>query len=184
MSLPTIYDDPSRYARQEIPADPYTATLEAIAAKYGVSTAADFGCGLGVDTALMLDMGLDAWGYDGSESLREHVLFDPARYRTIDLREEIKGLGVDLIWCREVAEHIPAEFSDRLVENIVRNCRVCYFTAAPPGQVGSGHINCQPRALWEDRFRARGFTVDNELTDLNQANPDQDDRINGMVLTW
>lgn len=182
MSLPVIYDGPERYARQAIPPDPYTGTLDAIVAKYQVRTAIDFGCGLGVDTALMLDAGLDARGLDGSEALRPHLLFDPARYIVADLRHHLHGLKVDLAWCREVAEHIPGEYSETLVSNLVRNCRVCYFTAAPPGQVGSGHINCQPLAYWRNLFSTHGFEVDEELTALNQANPDQDDRINGMVL--
>lgn len=182
MGESVIYEGPERYERQELLPEPYTATLDAIVAKYDVETAADFGCGLGCDVAMMMECGLRVYGLDGSEALREHLLFD-GDYRVADLREPLELQSVDMVWCREVAEHLPRLYAETLVLNIVRHCRVCYFTAAHPDQIGSGHINCQPRAFWVDLFRARGFTVDEELTALNAKHPNADDRANGMVLS-
>jgi trans-aconitate methyltransferase len=176
-----IYEDPTLYERQALPEEFYTATLEAIIDKYKVKTAIDYGCGLGVDVAMMLDAGLDVVGLDGSEEMREHVLFDSSRYRVGDLTEILEG-EADLIWCREVAEHLPPEHAERLVENIACNCRVAYFTAAPPGQVGHQHVNPQPRQFWIDLFWAHGFDLDEDLTALNAKHPNPDDRMNGMVL--
>lgn len=178
-----IYQGPERYERQSLPADPWTGTLDAIVDAYDVETACDLGCGLGCDVAMMRDAGLEVFGLDGSEALRPHLLYD-GEYRVADLREPLElNPPVDLIWCREVAEHLPGEFSERLVANIVANCRVCYFTAAPPGQIGSGHINCQPREFWIALFERFGFHVDEALTELNAENPNEDDRLNGMVLS-
>jgi len=183
MAESVIYQGPERYERQSLPSDPWTVTLDAIIDAYGVRTACDLGCGLGCDVAMMQAAGLDVFGLDGSEALREHLLYD-GPYLVADLREPLELFSpVDLIWCREVAEHLPRQFSERLVANIVANCRVCYFTAAPPGQVGSGHINCRPRQFWVELFDLYGFTVDEELTAINAENPNQDDRINGMVLS-
>src|SRR5438128_887099 len=53
----------------------------------------------------------------------------------------------ELVSCVEVAEHIPAKRSEDLVATVTRLAtRGIYFTAAPPGQKGHGHINCRPHA--------------------------------------
>lgn len=177
-----IYTDPGRYERQRVPEDPYTQTLDAIVDKYGVTTALDLGCGLGVDVAIMEGAGLNVRGLDGSEQIRPHLLFDADRYMVADLSRDLSLHPVDLVWCREVAEHLPFGSAQVLIRNIVRNCRVCYFTAAPPGQIGDGHINGQYPAFWKALFRKHGFHVDQILTALNRQHPNEDDRRNGMVV--
>lgn len=176
-----IYTGPERYERQELPESFYTVTLEAIVEKYGVRTAADFGCGLGCDVAMMASQGLKVYGLDGSEELRPYLLFH-GDYRVGDLQEQLDLEPVDLVWCREVAEHLPAGHAPTLVANVARHCRVCYFTAAHPGQIGSGHVNCQPREYWIDLFANEGMGVDVELTALNARHPNADDRDNGIVF--
>lgn len=180
--MSTIYEDPTLFERQSVPDEPWTQTLEAIKDKYAVKTAFDFGCGLGVDVVLMLRAGIDARGVDGSKALRRHVLFPRDRYIVGDLTTRLH-FPADLIWCREVAEHLAAEHAGALVANIVRNAlRVVYFTAAPPGQIGYQHINPQPLDYWLALFAERGLEVDTELTALNKQNPVEDDRVNGVVL--
>jgi SAM-dependent methyltransferase len=176
-----IYTEPRLYERQSLPETFWTVVLEAISEKYRVKTAVDFGCGLGVDVAMMLDAGLDAHGLDGSEQMREHIFFDPDRYVVADLTE-IVDQEADLVWCREVAEHLAPKYSRRLVENIASNARVVYFTAAPPGQVGYQHVNLRPKDYWIRAFEEQGFDLDEELTALNAENPNPDDRTNGMVF--
>jgi len=45
-----------------------------------------------------------------------------------------------------VAEHIPKEFSESLVKNLIKLSKgFILFTAAKPGQGGTGHINCQKK---------------------------------------
>jgi SAM-dependent methyltransferase len=71
----------------------------------------------------------------------------------------------DLVCCVEVAEHIPPERSLDLVETLTRAARGwIYFTAAPPGQGGHGHINCRPHAEWMAEFDERGWQVDEQRT--------------------
>ena len=79
-----------------------------------------------------------------------------------DLRVPV-DLGVTFEWvlCWEVAEHLPRESSDILCDSLA--CHLAkphgrlLFTAAPPGQRGPGHINCQPQAFWRLLLYDRGL---------------------------
>ncbi len=67
----------------------------------------------------------------------------------------------DLACCVEVAEHIEPERSLSLVETLARVARSwIYFSAAPEGQQGRGHINCRPHEEWLDWFDAFGWHLD------------------------
>ena len=39
------------------------------------------------------------------------------------------------------------------------------FTAAPPGQDGHHHVNCQPQSYWLSKFLARGYHFNLDATD-------------------
>ncbi len=72
----------------------------------------------------------------------------------------------DLVCCVEVAEHIEPSRSRELVATICALAsRWIYFTAAPPGQAGRGHINCRPHAEWLDWLDQAGWRCDRERTD-------------------
>jgi SAM-dependent methyltransferase len=71
----------------------------------------------------------------------------------------------DLVCCVEVAEHIPPEQSEELVAALTSTARHrLYFTAAPPGQGGRGHINCRKHGEWLEWFRAAGWELQEEET--------------------
>ncbi len=88
-------------------------------------------------------------------------LLEPAIQEVVQIGDfaEISGEW-DLVCCVEVAEHIPPERSLDLVETLTRSARHwIYFTAAPPGQGGRGHINCRPHEDWLQEFSERGWRV-------------------------
>ena len=67
--------------------------------------------------------------------------------------------------CMEVAEHIPANNSSRLVQNITDSSNnFVWWTAAPPGQGGTGHINCRDVCYWIREFESCGFIPKWEMT--------------------
>jgi SAM-dependent methyltransferase len=76
----------------------------------------------------------------------------------------------DLVCCVEVAEHIDPARSRELV-TVVTNAarRWIYFTAAPPGQSGRGHINCRPHEEWLGWFAEEGWRVGREETETLRA---------------
>lgn len=70
----------------------------------------------------------------------------------------------DLVLCVEVAEHLPEESADTLVDTIVRHAsQAVVFSAALPGQEGLHHVNCQPHEYWHQKFEQRGFEMSDPI---------------------
>ena len=57
----------------------------------------------------------------------------------------------------EVAEHIEPEYAEQYVINLCSFGDLILLTAAPPGQGGHGHVNCQPKRYWEKLFGWNGY---------------------------
>lgn len=66
----------------------------------------------------------------------------------------------DLAYSFEVAEHLPPFMGDTLVKYMASLAPLVAFTAAHPGQGGTGHINEQPKEYWIEKFRAAGMEYD------------------------
>ncbi len=64
----------------------------------------------------------------------------------------------DCVICTEVAEHLPPDAGERLVQEIcwLKPDNVVW-TAAEQEQGGTGHINCCPSEHWEDFFHRFGY---------------------------
>jgi len=80
------------------------------------------------------------------------------------------GCKFDLVMSFEVGEHLPDQLAHTFVERLIQcldpvsTLKTIYFSAAHVGQVGSGHINCQPKQYWINLFSFYGFEVDVEAT--------------------
>ncbi len=70
------------------------------------------------------------------------------------------GRPFDVAYCFEVAEHLDPLLGDLLVRFCAGQAPIVVFTAAAPGQGGSGHKNEQPAGYWIDRFRSEGMAYD------------------------
>jgi len=173
--------DPSRHSPAR---RPWPDLYGKIAKEFTAPTVAvDLGCGLGAETTALLACGFDVYGVDATAP-GDWTQVPARRYRQVDIRAGLLFEPVpEFIVCREVAEHLGFRWSEVLVRNIIRNSVVTYFTAAPPGQRGSGHINLQFRKFWLALFNKYGWKLDQELTEFNREhNPKAIDRSNGMVL--
>jgi SAM-dependent methyltransferase len=71
----------------------------------------------------------------------------------------------DLVYCFEVAEHLPPQLGERLVRYLASLGPLVVFTAAHPGQGGTGHINEQPKSYWIDQFVQAGMRYDSNLSE-------------------
>jgi 2-polyprenyl-3-methyl-5-hydroxy-6-metoxy-1,4-benzoquinol methylase len=124
----------------------------------------DVGCGPG----MLIERLHDRWhvcvrGIEGSShciayadrSIRDLITqIDITDATEADIRTQ------DLVVCTEVAEHLEAEYAPHLVALLASaNCPIV-FTAAPPGQDGNHHVNCQPREYWLELFAAHGVLHD------------------------
>jgi hypothetical protein len=77
----------------------------------------------------------------------------------------------DLAYCFEVAEHVPQSLGDRLVGFLCTLAPLVVFTAASPGQGGTGHINEQPASYWIERFGRRDYLADEFRLDTSGVSP-------------
>lgn len=117
----------------------------------------DLGCGNAFLVEALLDRGKTVRGIEVSPAV-EAVLSERLR-AVVQVGDFTVARGLwDLVACVEVAEHLPPARSQELVETLVRSARRwIYFTAAPVGQAGRGHINCRPLAEWSGWFLERGW---------------------------
>ena len=121
----------------------------------------DIGCGAGAWLCAHQSLGItDIVGTDGDYVDRSLLLIDRGYFRPHDISVPFQiGRSFDLVQCLEVAEHVPHQCSDTLVDNLVKHGRYVLFSAAVPGQGGEDHINEQPYEFWRDLFAARGYRL-------------------------
>jgi len=120
----------------------------------------DLGCGDGFYVNKFIEGGFSAIGIDGykmesfNNSFIVHDLTKPINLKT-------KGTVV----CLEVGEHIPKEYEDQLIKNIVNNCaNRIILSWAVVGQNGINHVNCQNNDYIIDKFKVFKFSLNDELT--------------------
>ena len=137
------------------------------------TSAVDWGCGCGFILEKLLRHGItDLIGIEGSpevepfipESLKDKIhIADALLYRS-----DVYDLAIAI----EVGEHIKLEDSGKFV-NVVSSSasKYVWWSAAQPGQRGTGHIALKPLSYWESVFKEVGlFEVDWEKRyELTQA---------------
>jgi SAM-dependent methyltransferase len=126
-----------------------------------IGSVLDLGCGQGAWLKVWKDDGVgDVMGVDGPYVDPENLLFGREQFRALDLSVKIRlDREFDLVQCLEVAEHLPPESSETLVDNLVAHGSLLLFSAAPPGQGGEHHVNERPHDFWRDLFLARGYVL-------------------------
>jgi SAM-dependent methyltransferase len=126
------------------------------------SSVLDLGCGRGEWLSAFREEGIERIvGLDG-DFIQPSTLVIPADlFRPIDLsgKFQIPEVGFDLAVCLEVAEHLPTRNSRHLVRQLTSAAPQVLFSAAPLGQDGGGHINCQPLSFWRRIFEEFGFQM-------------------------
>jgi SAM-dependent methyltransferase len=128
----------------------------------------DVGCGSGAwINCFLLNSTSEIHGYDLIESIelnrvrfRDELesrvkLFVSDFENTVDLRLPSADLGV----CLEVLEHLENKTGKKLVQELSQNCDIILFSAATPGQGGTGHINEQEHNYWLNQFKENGFDI-------------------------
>lgn len=128
-------------------------------------TTVDFGCGPGVWLQCCKQFGSTrVLGVDGSLVPTNLDLLGPNERVQADLSAGVSLKGqFDLAICTEVAEHLPDSSAIALIDTITRHSSTVIFSAAAPGQAGSGHIHCRWPEFWQALFNERGFACDDGL---------------------
>lgn len=126
----------------------------------------DVGCATGDLVEGFVQMGIVCYGLEGSKEALDYLETDKDIVFFRDLREPIRlPFCFDLAMCLEVAEHIEGEYAEQFVDNLVRMSRRVLVSAAPPGQGGHYHVNCQPREYWEKMFYGFNYKPRYEVVD-------------------
>jgi SAM-dependent methyltransferase len=135
--------------------------LPIVVSTLGVKSVLDVGCGAGAWLAAYRDLGAtDCVGVDGDYVERALLMIEKSWFSPRDITKRFDfGREFDLVQCLEVAEHVPRDACDTLIDNIVRHGRKVLFSAAVPGQGGEDHINERPYGFWRDMFASRGYRL-------------------------
>lgn len=115
----------------------------------------DIGCGRGTYLQYLKEQGFKKLcGIEGFELNN----FEFNNIEIHDLTNEYKAPQKGNVICLEVFEHIPNQYEDMLIDNIL-NCLdgKLIISVATPGQGGTGHVNCQSNEYVIDKFKGRGL---------------------------
>lgn len=136
---------------------------------FKIKSVTDFGCSIGSFLEGFQKGGAKIKGY---EICYEH-LADFTNELILpfiefgDVTEIIETPKVDCAFSVEVAEHIPKEYSDIFIDNLVRaSKKYIILSAAPIGQGGIGHINCQASCFWIKKLESKGFKYHHRKTQM------------------
>ena len=127
----------------------------------------DLGCGCGFLLERLKEHGVSTLkGIDGSDQAESDWSEDIKTFAEVHDLVKFKPEGrYDLAVCMEVAEHIPQDKSSRVVKVVTSAAsKFVWWTAAVPGQGGTGHVNCQSICYWVREFENQGFVPAWELT--------------------
>lgn len=128
----------------------------------------DVGCATGDLISQFLNISIDAYGIEGSMAAIPYLECPISRVLFHNLCSPLPasfGRQYDLAICFEVAEHIEPEYTCQFVLNLISLSDRILMSAAPPGQAGHHHVNCQVPDYWVNRFQAHKFTRKTEIED-------------------
>lgn len=121
----------------------------------------DVGCGRGAWLHAFKQCGAqDVRGVDGLHIDTSKLWIDANEFRACDLGEPfLVEKRFDLAVCLEVAEHLSPSRAEGFVSDLARTAPVILFSAAVPGQGGTGHRNEQWPEYWIELFQRHGFAA-------------------------
>lgn len=161
--------DRAEYEQMHTIREPYRRLAECIDATLGAQYAIDIGCGVGFVTERLHELGWQIVGCDFSPIARELKAPGFSMHLADVTRRWESDAQFDVAICTEVAEHVPVEHANTLVDNIAMTARAMIVFSASDAE-WPGHVNRQPIAYWHEKFAARGWYVDELLTSTLREN--------------
>jgi SAM-dependent methyltransferase len=161
------------FRKREALRQDYALLADALLDLLGFDSVLDVGCANGFLLERFAAAGKEIAGIEASPAVRRVLSPGVAGAVVVGDFAEVPQRfprPFDLVCCVEVAEHIDPARSRELVAVVVAAVRRwIYFTAAPPGQSGRGHINCRCHEEWLGWFEEEGWRVAEEETDALRA---------------
>jgi hypothetical protein len=128
-----------------------------------IKTLVDFGCGPAFYVNNIKDI-VEFEAYDGNPNT---PLLTNGLAKVMDLSKEVNlNKKFDCVLSLEVGEHIPKEYEEIFINNLVRHTdNMIILSWAIVGQGGDGHVNCQNNDYIINQMQKRGFIYNKELSD-------------------
>ncbi len=127
-------------------------------------TVIDVGCGVGDIVSEFLKHQVRAYGIEGANNSDSFLMCPKDRIIKHDLRVPLISLpfgtpgSFEVVLSLEVAEHIEPEYVDIFITTLQALAKNwIMMTAAPPGQEGTYHKNCQQKDYWVEKIEKFGF---------------------------
>ena len=144
-------------------------TLKTVIENYHPKSWLDIGCGTGVALKYVKQFDIKIEGVEFSSlAIKESKIGN-----VINCHDLTKPLNLnkkfDVVWCYEVAEHLPENSANNLINILVTHGNIIVLSAARPGQGGEGHINEQPIEYWINKMAENHFSVDKGITTKIQS---------------
>jgi SAM-dependent methyltransferase len=127
----------------------------------------DVGCGTGAVLKELNGHGCSCVGLDEADYAVRASRAKGLEIRRFNIEKERwnESLGTfDVALSMEVAEHLPERCSNNYLDLLTHLAPTIVFTAAPPGQGGSDHVNEQPYDYWIGGFETRNYSLDNDVS--------------------
>ena len=126
-----------------------------------VKSVLDVGMGIGTWLKVFQDNGIDdILGIDGAYVNKELFFIDEKYFKSHDLRTGFNlGRKFDLVVSLEVIEHIPKEFEDIFIENLINHGDTILFSGAIPGQGGKTILTNSGKVTGLANFRKKDMVV-------------------------
>lgn len=133
--------------------------VQSIIDQFNPQSIIDVGCGTGALLERFQNNGCKVIGLEYSDAALAICDARGVRALKYDIEKgEMPDLGkYDVAVSVEVAEHLPQACADSYVRLLTSLSGVIVFTAAPPGQGGTDHVNEQPPEYWISKFFEHGF---------------------------
>jgi SAM-dependent methyltransferase len=148
----------------------YGQLASALCNTFKFDDALDLGSGQGFLVDELIARGKKVQGVELQPAARDFM--SPAARAAIQIGDFTNGASptgdFGLVTCVEVAEHIEASRSEAVVAACTNTAHeYVYFTADDtPSRL---HINPQPKAYWIEKFKKRGFALDESKTEEVKA---------------
>lgn len=124
----------------------------------------EFGSGTGRYLQYFLKKRINARGYDGVDDINKR---SGGMVNHIELTTKNKLVEADYVVCLEVAEHIPKEFEQIFLENLVSHAKKAIVLSwAPPEQSGVGHVNTKKKEDVVHSMQVYGYKLDENYSKI------------------
>lgn len=133
---------------------------------FKIKSIVDLGCSIGSFLVGAKLKGAKVKGYEFAYEAAKNYIDETVKKRIQfgDLSEEILfEQKYECCLSVEVAEHIPEEFEDTFIKNIVTATNNLIILTASPHD-GKYHLNCKPKEHWIEKIEKFGFFYRPEIT--------------------